>query len=174
MQTKECINKYKNEFKEEIIKLFWSQDGVLKKKIYGKIKEKALHEILEEVFVEDSDAVKSLSLSTSRIAVLLETKYKAVDFRGFIAPLSRMLLPVGVSLATFFLSTKSLKNFDIEKIFGVTLKTFLAFVITAFIVAMLYSLYYTKANEKKLYAMYIRDRLSFEIQKLLLEDKKEV
>lgn len=174
MQTKECIERYKIEFEEEIRSLFWSGDGRLKKKIYGKVKEDALREIVSDVFVYDDDLVKSLNLSASKISVFLETKYKAVDFRSFIAPLSRVLLPVGVSLATFFLTTKSLKYFDVEKIFGVTLKTFFAFAMSAMAVAMIFSVYYTKANEKKLYAIYIRDRLNFEIERLLIKDKKEV
>lgn len=174
MRSKNCIENYKNEFKKEIEKFFWADDGALKKKIYGKVKREALNEIIEDIFVEDEDLLKSLSLSASKISVFLETKYKAVDFKSFIAPLSRFLLPVGISLATFFLTTKSLKNFDVEKIFGITLKTFFAFFISAVAVAIIFSLYYTKANEKKLYAIYIRDRLNFEIEKLLIEEKKEV
>lgn len=173
MQSIECINKYKNEFEEEIKALFWSGDGRLKKRIYGKVKEEALKEIIEDIFVSDDDLLKSLNLSAAKISVFLETKYKAVDFRSFIAPLSKILLPVGISLATFFLSAKSLKYFDVEKIFGVTLKTFFTFVISAFVIGMLYSIYYTKANEKKLYAIYIRDRINFEIERLLAQERGE-
>lgn len=174
MQTKERIEVYKKEFAEEIKSMFWKNDGTLKKKIYGKVKKEALNEIINDVFVFDDDLLKSLNLSASKISVFLETKYKAVDFRSFIAPLSRILLPVAISLATFFLSTKSLKYFDVEKIFGVTLKTFCAFALSAIVIGMLFSIYYTKANEKKLYAIYIRDRLNFEIERLLSEERKEV
>ena len=45
---------------------------------------------------------------------------------------------------------------------------------SAVAVGMIFSVYYTKANEKKLYAIYIRDRLNFEIERLLIKDKKEV
>lgn len=174
MQTKDCIENYKNEFENEIRSLFWSGDGTLKKKIYGKVKEEALNEIVNDVFVYDDDLLKSLNLSAAKISVYLETKYKAVDFRSFVAPLSRILLPIAISFLTFFLSAKSLKYFDIEKIFGVTLKTFFAFTLSAFVIAMLFSVYYTKANEKKLYAIYIRDRLNFEISRLLHKEKEEV
>lgn len=174
MQTKDCIENYKNEFENEIRSLFWSGDGALKKKIYGKVKEEALNEIVNDVFVYDDDLLKSLNLSVAKISVYLETKYKALDFRSFVAPLSRILLPIAISFLTFFLSAKSLKYFDIEKIFGVTLKTFFAFTLSAFVIAMLFSVYYTKANEKKLYAIYIRDRLNFEISRLLHKEKEEV
>lgn len=173
MQTKDCIEKYKKEFEEEIRSLFWKSDGSLKTKIYGKVKEEALDEIVNDVFVYDDDLLKSLNLSAAKISVYLETKYKAVDFRSFVAPLSRILLPVAISFVTFFLSAKSLKYFDIEKIFGVTLKTFFAFALSAVVIAMLFSIYYTKANEKKLYAIYIRDRLNFEINRLIAQENGE-
>lgn len=173
MQTKDCIEKYKKEFEEEIRSLFWKSDGSLKTKIYGKVKEEALDEIVNDVFVYDDDLLKSLNLSAAKISVYLETKYKAVDFRSFVAPLSRILLPVAISFVTFFLSAKSLKYFDIEKIFGVTLKTFFAFALSAVVIAMLFSIYYTKANEKKLYAIYIRDRLNFEINRLIAKENGE-
>lgn len=174
MQTKDCIEKYKKEFEEEIRSLFWKSDGSMKKKIYGKVKEEALEEIVNDVFVYDDDLLKSLNISTAKISVYLEAKYKAVDFRSFVAPLSRILLPVAISFVTFFLSAKSLKYFDIEKIFGVTLKTFFAFALSAVVIAMLFSIYYTKVNEKKLYAIYIRDRLNFEINRLIAKEKAEV
>ncbi len=60
MQTKDCIEKYKKEFEEEIKSLFWTSDGALKKKIYGKVKEEALNEIVNDVFVYDDDLLKSL------------------------------------------------------------------------------------------------------------------
>lgn len=174
MQTKDCIEKYKKEFEEEIRSLFWKSDGALKKKIYGKVKEEALDEIVNDVFVYDDDLLKSLNLSAAKISVYLETKYKAVDFRSFVAPLSRILLPVAISFVTFFLSAKSLKYFDIEKIFGVTLKTFFAFALSAVVIAMLFSIYYTKANEKKLYAIYIRDRLNFETARLIAKERGDL
>lgn len=174
MQTKDCIEKYKKDFEEEIKSLFWTSDGALKKKIYGKVKEEALNEIVNDVFVYDDDLLKSLNLSAAKISVYLETKYKAVDFRSFVAPLSRILLPVAISFMTFFLSAKSLKYFKIEEIFGVTLKTFFAFALSAIVIGMLFSVYYTKVNEKKLYAIYIRDRINFEIERLLIQVKKEV
>lgn len=173
MKTKDCIEKYKKEFEEEIRSLFWKSDGSLKTKIYGKVKEEALDEIVNDVFVYDDDLLKSLNLSAAKISVYLETKYKAVDFRSFVAPLSRILLPVAISFVTFFLSAKSLKYFDIEKIFGVTLKTFFAFALSAVVIAMLFSIYYTKVNEKKLYAIYIRDRLNFEINRLIAQENGE-
>ena len=77
MQTKDCIEKYKKEFEEEIRSLFWKSDGSLKTKIYGKVKEEALDEIVNDVFVYDDDLLKSLNLSTAKISVYLETKYKA-------------------------------------------------------------------------------------------------
>lgn len=78
MQTKDCIEKYKKDFEEEIKSLFWTSDGALKKKIYGKIKEEALNEIVNDVFVYDDDLLKSLNLSAAKISVYLETKYKGL------------------------------------------------------------------------------------------------
>lgn len=172
------LDDLKTELREEIKSLYFEDRLLfLKKRFkwlfnrYMNVKKKALDEVMEEVFIEsEDDFLKNLMISASNINVLLEIKYKFINFGSVVGPMMRFLLPIILSFGALLLTINSIEDINVKYLFGISYPTFLTYLISIILIGILVSLFYTKIRNKRIFALYINERIEYIIYKLI-DDK---
>lgn len=172
------LNNLKTELREEIKSLYFEDKLVfLKKRFkwlydrYMNVKEKALDEVMDEVFInQGDDFLKNLVISASNINVLLEIKYKFINFGSVVGPMMRFLLPILLSFGALLLTINSIEDINVKYLFGISYPTFLTYLVSIILIGVVVSLFYTKIRNKRIFALYINERIEYIIYNLI--DKK--
>lgn len=171
------LNDLKNELRDEIRGLYFEDRlNFLKNRFkwlfnrYMKVKNKALEEVLSEVFIEgDDDFLKNLMMSASNINVLLETKYRCINFSSVVSPMIKFLLPIILSFGAFLLTINSIEDINVKYLFGISYPTFLTYLVSIIFIGVVVSLFYTKVRNKRIFALYINERIEYVIYKLIYD-----
>ena len=78
----------------------------------------------------------------------------------------RMLLPILLSFGALLLTINSIEDINIKYLFGMSIPTFLTYFITISVIGIAVGVFYTKMRNKRKFAIYIKERLKYEILKL--------
>ena len=166
------INQIKAQLADEIETLYMKDDEnfftkhlACLQKIFKNAKESALEDVMNDIFQEDINNIEDLTITSSNIAVILETKYKLVNIGSFLAPIWKFLFPFVLSFGAILLTVNSIRDLNVKRLFGINWPTFIIIVISLIGIAVLASQFITKTRHKRMFAVYIKERLDFIILK---------
>ena len=168
------IERLKQKLNEEVRDLYFDKEkNFFEKhfkflvKRFDAAKEKALEEVLDEAFISKDESYEENLLKTvANLGVSLEFKYKFIRVGSVVGPMIRMLLPILLSFGALLLTINSIEDINIKYLFGMSIPTFLTYFITISVIGIAVGVFYTKMRNKRKFAIYIKERLKYEIIKL--------
>lgn len=166
------IEKIKKDLTDEIRSLYMNdENGFLERrvnwlyKIFKRTKENALSDVMGDVFLDrGAETVDELVVTSSNIAVLLEIKYKLINFGSFLAPIWKFIFPFLLSFGAILLTINSIRDLNVRRLFGINWPTFIIILIIIIAAAILASVFILKTRHKRMFAVYIKERLDYIIQ----------
>ncbi len=168
------IEKLKQQMNEEVRELYFdTEDNFFEKHFkfitnkFKNAKEKALEEVLDEAFISKDESYEENLLKTvANLSVSLEFKYKFIRVGSVVGPMIRMLLPILLSFGALLLTINSIEDINIKYLFGMSIPTFLTYFMSIAVIGVAVGVFYTKMRNKRKFAIYIKERLKYEILKL--------
>ena len=163
------INTIKAELAEEIQDLYLTEKEGFFKKYFKRLanlihhaKEEALENVMEDLFKDkDEGTIDEVITIASNINVLLDFKYKFVNFGAFFAPIWKFLFPFFLSFGAVLLTVRSIKDLDVRSLFGISIATFVLIVLVIIAVALSMAFFIIKTRHKRMFAIYINERLEY-------------
>ena len=163
------INTMKEELANEIQDLYLTEDENFFKKHFKRItnlihhaKEEALEDVMGDLFKDKKEAtIDEIIMIASNINVLLDFKYRFVNFGAFFAPIWKFLFPFFLSFGAVLLTVRSIKDLDVRSLFGVSIATFVLIVLVIIAVALSMAFFVIKTRHKRMFAIYINERLEY-------------
>lgn len=168
------IERLKQKLNEEVRELYFDHETIFFEKHFKfvvkkfeRAKEKALEEVLEETFISNEESYEDNLLKTvANLSVSLEFKYKFIRVGSVVGPMIRMLLPILLSFGALLLTINSIEDINIKYLFGMSIPTFLTYFTSIAVIGVAVGVFYTKMRNKRKFAIYIKERLKYEIMKL--------
>ena len=115
-----------------------------------------------DLFKDEKEAtIDEIIMIASNINVLLDFKYRFVNFGAFFAPIWKFLFPFFLSFGAVLLTVRSIKDLDVRSLFGVSIATFVLIVLVIIAVALSMAFFVIKTRHKRMFAIYINERLEY-------------
>lgn len=171
------INTIKEEFAIEIQDLYLTESENFFNKHLRRLanlihhaKEEALEDVSADIFGDKEEGtIHDLVMIASDINVLLDFKYRFVNFGAFFAPIWKILFPFFLSFGAVLLTVRSIKDLDVRSLFGVSIATFVLIVLVIIAVALSMAFFIIKTRHKRMFAIYINERLEYIIHSEFLK-----
>ncbi|WP_099951390.1 hypothetical protein [Ezakiella peruensis] len=163
------INTIKTDLAEEIQDLYLTEKEGFFKKHFKRIanlihhaKEEALEDVMKDLFNDKNEGtIDEVITIASNINVLLDFKYRFVNFGSFFAPIWKFLFPFFLSFGAVLLTVRSIKDLDVRSLFGISIATFVLIVLVIIAVALSMAFFIIKTRHKRMFAIYINERLEY-------------
>lgn len=163
------INTIKADLAEEIQDLYLTEkEGFFKKhfkrisNLLHKAKEEALEDVMVDIFKDKNEGtIDEVITIASNINVLLDFKYRFVNLGSFFAPIWKVLFPFFLSFGAVLLTVRSIKDLDVRSLFGISIATFVLIVLVIIAVALSMAFFIIKTRHKRMFAIYINERLEY-------------